>query len=62
MTDSPKTTAEASNYVHPFNEGQHDREAGKSEYDNPYTNEQWERSAWQHGWDKMDEWMEAADA
>jgi len=41
--------------VHPFNEGYRDRMCDASEYDNPYTNDQWERAAWQHGWDKASE-------
>jgi hypothetical protein len=43
---------------HPFSEGEHARDEGKSEYDNPYTNDQWERAAWQHGWDTADAYHE----
>lgn len=44
--------------IHPFHQGCNDRYLGKTEYDNPYSNDRWEYNAWQHGWDSMDEWLE----
>jgi ribosome modulation factor len=37
--------------VHAFSEGQQAHASGASEYDNPYTNNDWQRAAWQHGWE-----------
>lgn len=52
---TPQANAAASpSVIHPFNQGYRDRMCDASEYDNPYTNEQWERAAWQHGWDHAD--------
>lgn len=40
---------------HPFNVGFGARVAGKTEYDNPHQNTDWQWSAWRDGWENADE-------